>query len=440
MRCSNSRAAAAAASGGASAGESEPRLPDQLIPTTIKDSLTERLDRLGNAKRIAQIAAIFGRSFSFEALHSLTGMPRSRLLDVIGKIEARGLLHRTGKTDGKFMFRHALIQEAAYKSLLKEERRELHARAAVWLRSVQDHASGHLAELGYHYSRAGLAEEAVACWLEAGKSALGHAANKEAIASLQEGLGLISSLPASPERNRDEIELQLNLALAYTALIGWHAPAVDRSYSRALELCRDFGTLRQKSIAFWGLTIAKTVSCELAEAREFSREFVEFAESAGDLEAILMAHAAAVIANFFLGDLAEAQAAAAVVFARYDPQRHRGIADVYQHDPKILALVYSGHIEWILGRPQQARNCCEEARRAARDLGHPFMLSLALILGASDHLYEHELAENLAAVEEGIAIAREHGFRMYEFFGHLWAIEAVAARGRRPTASRSWRV
>jgi predicted ATPase len=132
--------------------------------------------------------------------------------------------------------------------------------------------------------------------------------------------------------------------------------------------------------------------------------------------------------------LRAAEAAAQHVLARYDPQRHRRLVEIYQHDPKIVALIWSGHIQWILGRPQRARDCCEEARSYARALGHPFMLALALILGASDHLYQHDLAANLATVEEGIALAREHGFRIYEYFGPLWAIEAVAARG--PTRLR----
>ncbi len=428
-------------SGVLAAGEGEsveggppPRLPEPMVPATIKDSLMERLDRLGSAKHIAQVAAVFGRAFSSEALHCLTGMPSNRLCAVIGTLEARGLLRRSGKTDEKLVFGHAMIQELAYESLLKDERRALHAAAARWLRSRPERHSGHFAELGYHYARAGLAREAVVSWLEAGKSALMRAANREAIASLQEGLELIPGVPPSPERCRDEIELQLNLALAYTGLAGWHFSAVDRAYSRALELCRECGTAQQKYVAFWGLTIAKTVSCELDKALAFAEEFVALAMQRGDEDAILMAHTAALIANFFLGRLPEAEAAAQHVLARYDPRRHRGLVEIYQHDPKIVALIWSGHIEWILGRPQRARDCCEEARSYARVLGHPFMLALALILGASDHLYQHDLAANLATVEEGIALAREHGFRIYEYFGPLWAIEAVAARG--PTRLR----
>jgi predicted ATPase/class 3 adenylate cyclase len=398
------------------------------VPATIKDSLTERLDGLGGARQTAQIAAIFGRTFEFDALAAVSRLTRDRLDAALRKLVDDGLLRRYGEPPAAiYSFKHALLQEAAYESLLRDERRELHARAALWL-AAGARDSPQLSMLGYHFSRAGMTQEAVDALLAAGKSALNRSANKEAIATLREALDLVAKLPASEPRFQQEIELLSLLAMAYTALSGWSAPAVERCYGRALELCRAHGSLRQRSIVLWGVTVTKLVKCEFAKSLAYAHEFLDLAASAQDDEVALMAHAAALIANFFLGNLEAARRSVEFVCARYDGEAHGRLVQVYQHDPKIVALCYGGHIDWLLGFPQKAKARCEEARRLARQLGDPFMLALALILGSSDHLYERDLAANWACVQEGIAVARQHGLQMYEIFGPLWAAEAAVSR------------
>ena len=182
-------------------------------------------------------------------------------------LESAGIVYRIEESQGAlFTFKHAMIQEAAYSSLLKEERRELHARVASWL--LQEAAireSSQPAVLGYHYARAGNIPEAIEAWLQAGKSALRRSATKEAVAHLREGLSLIPKLPASPQRFETEIALQSNLAMAYTANAGWSDPHVYGPYSRALKLCESHGTIREKVTVLWGSTIAKLVNCELTK-------------------------------------------------------------------------------------------------------------------------------------------------------------------------------
>src|SRR6266436_6477631 len=159
-----------------------------------------------------------------------------------------------------FKIKHAMIQEVAFSSLLKEERRELHARVASWL--LQEAAIGESSQpavLGYHYARAGDIPDAIDAWLQAGKSALRRSATKEAVAHLREGISLIPRLPASPQRFEAEIALQSNLAMAYTANAGWSDPHVYGPYSRALKLCESHGTIREKVTVLWGSTIAKLV-------------------------------------------------------------------------------------------------------------------------------------------------------------------------------------
>ena len=410
------------------------RLPKPLVPSSIHDSLMERLDRLGPAKRVAQIASVFGRQFNYEGIFNVLPRKDETLKRALQALESAGIVYRVEESQSAtFTFKHAMIQEAAYSSLLLEERRELHARVASWL--LQEAAireSSQPAVLGYHYARAGNIPEAIEAWLQAGKSALRRSATKEAVAHLREGLSLIPRLPASPQRFETEIALQSNLAMAYTANAGWSDPHVYEPYNRALKLCESHGTIREKVTVLWGSTIAKLVNCELSKGLKHAQDFVRRAEEWRDDEAILMAHTAAFMANFFLGRLEQASELAAQISARYNPREHGKLVQTYQHDPLIVSLVYSGHIEWLLGRPGQARECCETARQLANEIGHPFMLAFASILGVADHWYEGDLAANLVSVERGLKVADEFGYPMYRVIAPLWATAALTARGPAP--------
>ncbi len=410
------------------------KLSEPLVPSSIHDSLMERLDRLGPAKRVAQIASVFGRQFTYDGILNMLPGRGEVLTHAMQALESAGIVYRIEEPQADlFTFKHAMIQDAAYSSLLKEERRELHARVASWLlQETTIEESSQPALLGYHYARAGNIAEAIEAWLQAGKSALRRSATKEAVAHLREGLSLIPKLPASPQRYETEIALQSNLAMAYTANAGWSDPHVYEPYSRALKLCENHGTIREKATVLFGSTIAKLVNCELTKGLELAQDFVRRAEEWRDDEAILMAYSAAVIANFFLGRLEQASELAAQISARYKPREHGKLVQIYQHDPLIVSLVYSGHVEWLLGRPGRARECCETARQLASEIGHPFMLAFATILGVADHWYEDDLAANLSSVERGLQVAEEFGYPMYRVIGPLWATAALAARGPAP--------
>ncbi|TAI64646.1 adenylate/guanylate cyclase domain-containing protein [Bradyrhizobium sp. Leo170] len=410
------------------------KLPGPLVPASVHDSLMERLDRLGTAKRVAQIASVFGRQFDYRGIFSLLPDQDESLISALEALERAGIVYRINEEEGTlYAFKHAMIQEAAYSSLLKEDRRKLHARAASWLRQQADIGeSSDPAVLGYHYAQAENIPEAIDAWLQAGKSALSRSATKEAVAHLREGLSLLSRLSASSRRYEAEIALQSNLAMAYTAIAGWSDPNVYEPYHRALKLSGSHGTIREKTAVLWGVAVAELVNCELTKVLEHSQDFLRRAEEWRDDEAILMASTAALIVNFFTGRLNEARELAVAIEARYNPREHGKLVQTYQHDPLVVALVYSGHIEWLLGRPNRARECCESARRLANEIGHPFMIALAHILGVGDHWYDGDLAANLACVEHGMKVAADYGYPMYQVIGPLWATSALAARGPAP--------
>jgi predicted ATPase len=409
-------------------------LPAPLVPATIHDSLMERLDRLGAAKRVAQVASVFGRKFEYRGVSSVLSDNADSLKRALEALERAGIVYRVNELQRTlFAFKHAMIQEAAYGSLLKEERRELHARAAAWLAQQADAGeSGQPAVLGYHYARAGDIPEAVDAWLQAGKSALRRSATREAVAHLREGISLLPKLPPSPRRYEAEIALQANLAMAYTANAGWSHPNVYAPYSRALKLCPNYGTIREKTTVLWGISIAKLVNCELTKVLDHAQQFVQRAQEWRDEEALLMAYSSALIANFFVGRLRQASEFAGLIRALYNPRQHNKLVQTYQHDPLILAHLYLGRIEWLLGRPNATREHCETARRLASEIGHPFMVAFAQILGVSDHWYEGDLTANLACVEQGMKVAADYGYPMYQVLGPLWATSALAARGPAP--------
>jgi class 3 adenylate cyclase len=412
------------------------RLKEPAVPTSLHDLLMERLDRLGEAKWIAQVASIFGRHFDHTSLQHLLQMPKRKLASGLRQIEEAGLLYRQKRSPGSaFAFKHVMIQEAAYSSLLKEARAELHARAAAWLRIADGKSRSHPAVLAHHFTRAGMFAEAVAAWLESSKLALARSANREAIASLWQGIELTSKLPKSESRFQMELALQAHLAVAYTAMVGWAGAKVDLALTRALELCQSYGSAQEKAVVLWGAIQAAVVGSQLQKALSLANEFIELAEAWGNTEAILLANTGSLLANFFLGNLDRARDTGRRICRLYDRAAHGGIVNKCLHDPKILALSYLGHIQWVLGDPVASRAACQAARQLAREVAHPFMLAYALILGSSDHLYERDHAANLSCVEEGLRVAEENGIALYGSFARLWAVPSLVTRDPATLAS-----
>src|SRR5262245_17206667 len=401
-------------------------LPEPLLPATLQDSLRERLDRLGEAKRAAQVASVLGREFTFKALQNIAGLSRPALTRALDNLAAAGLIRERSAVDGRrYIFNHAMIQEEAYASLLQETRRQLHQRAAAWLsREIAGRDSEQVAVLAYHYARAELPEKATVYWLEAGKDAMRRSAPLEAIAHLNEGLQTLTRWPKRAQTFGVEIELQLHMAMSYIGLEGWSGRHTDAAYRRALELSRRHGNLRQKSMALWGVSRSLMLT-DLEASLKLAREYLALGEATGDEEISLMAHTALTTSNFYLGHLTAARRSVEYVLTHYRFRDHRTLVNRYQHDPKIVALVFGGHIRWLLGEARMGRNCCREARRLAKRIRHPFMLALTYVVGTSDYLYNHELEAGWSSIEEGMRYAEAHGLIAYRDFAPLWAIEAA---------------
>ncbi|MEM6461537.1 MAG: adenylate/guanylate cyclase domain-containing protein [Pseudomonadota bacterium] len=404
-------------------------VPQPIVPLTIRDSLMERLDHLGDAKKVAQFASVFGLTFTHRGIRSMSTVPDDFLETALDQLERAGIVRRHMENRSPvFVFTHAMLQEEAYGSLLIGKRQRLHMQAADFLAkemSASDHQRA--AILAYHYSKAGRFEEAGAFWLDAAKSALRRSAHREAIANTIEGLHQLERWSDRTKAQELEIELQMHHAMAYISIEGWAGPHVLRAYERALELCRSGGSVRQRSIALFGFSRGKMVATDLEHSLNLADESLAFAESVDDVEVALMAHTSAVTSNFYLGNLEAAKKSAEYIFRHYAAAEHLPFVEHYHHDPMIVALVFGGHVYWLLGQPDKGRECCARARELAEKADHPFMTALVLSVGIADFLYDHRPEDGWKNLQQGTKHADEYGLSAYDLFAPLWMTDAVLA-------------
>jgi hypothetical protein len=306
------------------------------IPSTLQDALMTRLDRLGAAKEIAQIGAAIGREFSYELLAAVAAKTKTDLEQALNELTDSGLAFRRGTPpEATYTFKHALVQDAAYDSLLKSRRQELHATIARVLTEDFPQTTATEPELlAHHLTAAGQAAAAIPFWQQAGELASKRLALKEAIAHLNQGMVLIGTLPPSPERDGKELGLRTRLGMAWLALEGWSAPEVWTSLHPALGLAKSLGRHDALLLVYWGLTESVMVQGRIAEALDWVKEMLATAEASGDPDLLITAHWEAGIAHFWRGDLLQSHAHDDRVLALYGEEQHRHLADLMNTDPK----------------------------------------------------------------------------------------------------------
>jgi predicted ATPase len=328
------------------------------VPPTLHASLTARLDRIGGAAReIAQIGAVLGREFSYELIEPVAQRPEPELRAGLGQLTEAGLLFCRGVPPrSSYLFKHALVQDTAYGTLLRPRRQELHGRVATVLeRDFADLVERQPELLAHHLQAAGGNELAVDQWLKAGQRAAGRLAHIEAIAHLERGLALLSALPETAARDDREIELRLALGVSYITVRGISSPSVSETYRRARELAEKRGAERQLFQATFGLWQNKGGSGFARDARVFSVELLRLAGRGEDDGFHLQAHHSAWTTEFFSGNLVEAHAHVTEGRRLYDPQRHRSHRFIYGgHDPGACAGYTEAQTDWLLGYPDRA--------------------------------------------------------------------------------------
>ena len=301
-----------------------------------------RLDRLGTAKEVAQIGAAIGREFSYELIAAVSSHPPLALDQSLAQLTESGLAFQQGTPpEAVYTFKHALVQDTAYDSLLKRRRQELHAKIA---RAIEDrHPNVAATEpelLAHHYTEAKQPEKASPLWQKAGGLALQRMALIEAIAHLNKGMDLIAALSPSVERDGRELDLRTLLGTAWMALKGWAAQEVWDSFFPALGLANSLSRDAALLPIFWGLIIHVVCRGRVAESLRWVTQAMNAAETCGDPNLLIVGHHAASAAYFWLGDPIKVQDHADRVLALYNEERHAHLADVLNNEPK---TAISGH-------------------------------------------------------------------------------------------------
>jgi predicted ATPase/class 3 adenylate cyclase len=407
-------------------------LPPLAIPVTLQDSLMARLDRLTTARAVAQLGAVLGREFAYELLRAVAPLDDATVHRGLAQLVDAELLYQRGRPPkASYFFKHALIQEAAYQSLLKSTRQQYHQRTAQVLGTQFPEIVETQPELvAHHYTEAGHAGQAIPYWLRAGQQALDRSANVEAIRHLTIGLELLVTLPDTPMRAQQELELQIVLGPTLMATKGPAAPEVEQTYARALELCQQVGDTPHLFPTLQGLCQFYRNRGVLSRARELGEQFYHLAQREAAPTPRLEAHEALGTALFFLADYAAAHTHLTQGIALIDPTLQRGRALHLGAAPGVWCLAVAALTEWCLGFPARAICRSQEALALAQALDHPPSLALAQHFAAFLHHHRREAPALQTQAEELLTLATLQGFPLYVGYGTCYRGWALAVQGQ----------
>jgi class 3 adenylate cyclase/predicted ATPase len=397
-------------------------LPPLAIPATLHDSLMARLDRLAPVKEVAQIGAVIGREFSHELLAAVSPLSEADLGAALDQLVSSELVFRRGDPpEATYAFKHALVQDVAYQSLLKSKRQELNARVAEVLETCFPGVGESEPEvLARHFTNAGCAEPALGYWLKAGRRAAERSANLEAVAHLTKGLEVLSALPEGSERRRHELALRTALSGPLMATRGYGSPETIEAYERLRELCEELGETEQLFPVLHGQWVHLIMRAKYREAERLADHISRLAAGHADPVQLLMAHRMSGITMMLMGRLAAGRKHLELAVSLYDAERDRGLALHYVHDPKVAALSYLSTHTWLFGYPDQARQASREAIACARELNHANSLAYALYFAGA--LPAH-LWRDMSAVgkhtDELVALAEEQRFLLWLSWGRM---------------------
>jgi class 3 adenylate cyclase/predicted ATPase len=390
-------------------------LPPLAIPATLQDSLMARLDRLAPVREIAQVGATLGREFSYELLHAVCPVDEERLRQGLQQLVEAELVYQQGvPPQAVYLYKHALIRDTAYQSLLKSRRRQYHQQIAQVLEERFPDTKETQPELvAYHYTEANLISEAIPYWQSAGQRAVQRSANPEAISHLTKGLELLETLPKTPEHVQQELILQLTLGTPLIASKGNASLEVEKAYTRARELCQQLGETPQLFPTLSGLWRFYFVRAELKVALELGEQLLRLAQSAQQSELLLAAHLALGYTLVTLGELAPAREHLQQGLVLYNPEQHRAHAHMYGQDPGMACLSHLAWALWMLGYPDQALNRSQAAITLARGLSHPHSLVFALYCAAALHQFRREAQATRDLADATITVSTEQGFAFF---------------------------
>jgi predicted ATPase len=397
---------------------------DFTIPSTLQDSLMARLDRLGSAKEVAQIGAVLGRRFSHELLEIVSGMPSARLCKALDKLVAAELLFQRGLPPAAtYAFKHVLIQDTAYQSLLKATRREYHGRIAEVLASRSGEIDTQQPELiADHYTRAGNNERALQYWTKAAQLARGRGAHMEALGHLSRAMELLAALPQTPARTERELGLLVLRGGSISATRGLADPEVEGLYASALRLSEQLTDKFQILIGLWSFYLLRA---DLRKARELAEQLVEIAERERARRILMASHRALGTTLFYMGQPVEGLRHLLEARSHDHPDDAAEALHLYGQDAAATCSVYAGMVSWVLGYTDDAATFSLAAVELARRANHPYSLAVALVLASCQFQFRRDVRTARTLSEECVTLSNERGFALWAALGNIvrgWAI------------------
>ena len=403
----------------------------QAIPPTLQQSLMARLDRLGTAREVAQIAAVIGRDFSYVLLCAVAGMDDAALHTNLERLAEADILRVEGlPPESHYRFKHALVQDAAYENMLKSRRQVLHRRVGEVLRDQFAAIAVAQPELvAHHFSQAGLIGAAIEWWGKAGQQSLERSALVEAAEQLTRALDQIASLPATPALRREQIKLQVALLTPLIHVKGYAAPETKAAAERARLLIEEAEALGEPPedplllfsvlYSFW---VGRFVAFNGKVMHELAAHFLTLAEKQGAAVPLMVGHRNMGVSLMHTGDIQEARVHIDRAVALYDPTKHRQLATRFGQDVRVALLFYRSLALWPLGYPEEALADADRAIRDAREIGQAASLMAALTLTSLSQIHCGNYAIAKAQLDEAITLANEKG-------AVFWKVGAMLVQG-----------
>ncbi len=407
-------------------------LPPLGIPATLQDSLMARLDAVSLVREVAQVGATIGRSFNYELLSLVSPMRVSELQIALQQLVQSELVSARGRPpDSRYTFKHALVQETAYNSLLRSRRQTLHARIAEVIEERFPDTVGTQPELvAWHYSAAQRSKRAAVFWNQAGNLAIQRSANLEAIQQLKRSLEELAAVPQSVERDALELETRTLLGLALMATRGYAAEEVLVNFARARELCDALGESPKVFMVLFGLWLFHLVRADRAANESLAQQLLDLADRAGDSSLLVEAHGAASLTRFYSGDLSACRQHAEKTISVYRLDRHSANVFVYGDDPGVYGHIYRALALWLQGYPDKALSSMEAGRNLALAVQHPFTIAGSLAFTTQLHYLRREPEELERYNEQCFALSEEQGFPLFSAVSGLYRGWPLLLRGR----------
>jgi class 3 adenylate cyclase/predicted ATPase len=409
-------------------------LSTTAIPETLQDSLMARLDQLATAKEVAQFGAVLGREFPYDMLKAVSSQDEATVQDGLARLVAAELLYQRGRPPrARYTFKHALIQDAAYASLLRSTRQQVHQQVAQLLEArFPEIVETQPEVVAQHYTAAGCTEPAVRYWRRAGQQASDRSAYAEARQHLTAGLEVLTTVPETPARHQHELELLTALAVVLGVTKGQAAPELEPVLTQAGALAQQVGEASQHVAVLHTLYRFRYIRAEYRAAHAVAEQLLDLAQRQHDSALLLAVHNALGETLYQLGAFAAARAHLEQGIALYDPQRHAPLHTIPGSTRQygVSCRTSLAWVLWTLGYPDQAVQRNQEALTMAHALAHPYGLAEAFRDSALLHIHRREWQTVQADVEALLALASEHGFARYVALGVLFRGRALAAQGQ----------